>query len=408
MKSDNSFKNEALRRSLFLYAVTDRRWLDGRSLSSCVQDAIEGGASFVQLREKNLDQENFFSEAKELRALCRAKGVPFVVNDNLEIAKKVCADGVHVGQTDASCLEARRLLGPDKIVGVSASTVGQAILAEKQGADYLGVGAVFATGSKNDADNVSFEVLKEICASVKIPVVAIGGIGAHNVLRLKDSGIAGISVISAIFANDDIKAATKHLALLDKMALGPKAAIFDLDGTLLDSLAAWEGLAAKIVQSFGGKKLLKEEAAALDKKVFSMSMEDCGKYLIKTYNLNCDCEAAVQEANKILLGEYENSVALLPGALETLKALKEGGVPICGATSGSRVLEEAALKRLGIFDFFEKIFYCSELKTSKKEALIYKSAADFMGLEPSQALVVEDSREAFEAAKSAGFETFLV
>ena len=211
-KSFVSPKCGGLRDALRLYAVTDRHWLNGRTLVECVEQAIDGGASFVQLREKNLDEQNFLREAVELKKLCAERGVPFVVNDNVMIAKEVCADGVHVGQSDMACLEARRILGPDSIIGVSAQTVEQAVLAEKQGADYLGVGAVFATGSKADAESVPIETLKAICAAVKIPVVAIGGINADNVHQLKGSGIAGVSVISAIFANDDIRSATKKLA----------------------------------------------------------------------------------------------------------------------------------------------------------------------------------------------------
>ncbi len=207
-----SLKSGGLRDALRLYAVTDRHWLNGRTLAECVAQAIDGGATFVQLREKNLDEQNFLREAEELKKLCAARSVPFVVNDNVMIAKEAHADGVHVGQSDMACLEARRLLGPDSIIGVSAQTVEQAVLAEKQGADYLGVGAVFATGSKTDADSVPIETLKEICAAVKIPVVAIGGINAGNMSELYGTGIAGISVISAIFANDDIRAATKKLA----------------------------------------------------------------------------------------------------------------------------------------------------------------------------------------------------
>lgn len=213
MKLDSASDSKAkIRAALRLYAVTDRHWLNGRTLVECVEQAIDGGATFVQLREKDLGEEEFLNEARALKKLCASRGVPFVVNDNVMIAKEVCADGVHVGQSDMACLEARRILGPDSIIGVSAQTVEQAVLAEKQGADYLGVGAVFATGSKADADSVPIETLKEICATVKIPVVAIGGINAGNVRQLKESGIAGVSVISAIFANDDIRAATKLLA----------------------------------------------------------------------------------------------------------------------------------------------------------------------------------------------------
>ena len=166
---------------------------------------------FVQIREKNLDEQEFEQEAIQLKKLCEKYKIPFVVNDNVQLAKKIDADGVHVGQEDMNACKVRELLGPDKILGVSAQTVEEAILAEKQGADYLGVGAVFPTGSKSDAIDVSYETLKAICKAVKIPVVAIGGITKDNLCQLKGSGIAGISVISAIFAQKDIKAAAEEL-----------------------------------------------------------------------------------------------------------------------------------------------------------------------------------------------------
>ena len=165
----------------------------------------------MQLREKKLDEESFLKEAIEIKELCRKYNVPFVINDNVDIALEMDADGVHVGQSDMEALDVRAKLGPDKIIGVSAQTVEQAILAEKHGADYLGVGAVFPTGSKDDAEEVTFETLKAICQAVKIPVIAIGGISKGNVLELAGSGICGIAVISAIFAAKDIEEATKEL-----------------------------------------------------------------------------------------------------------------------------------------------------------------------------------------------------
>ena len=202
------------KKDLLLYAVTDRAWLGEQSLAQQVEEAILGGATFVQLREKELDEEAFLQEALEIQALCRRYNVPFVINDNVEIACKINADGVHVGQSDMEAGDVRKLIGEDKILGVSAQTVEQALLAEQRGADYLGVGAVFHTGSKADADDVSHETLKQICEAVKIPVIAIGGIGKGNVLELAGSGICGIAVISAIFAQKDIKAATAELKTL--------------------------------------------------------------------------------------------------------------------------------------------------------------------------------------------------
>ncbi len=199
------------KKDLLLYAVTDRHWLDGRTLYDVVRESLDGGGTFVQLREKSLDEESFLEEAKDLQKLCREYNVPFVINDNVDIAVAMNADGVHVGQSDMEAGDVRAKLGPDKIVGVSAGTVEEAILAEKRGADYLGVGAVFPTGSKDDAVDVPHDVLKAICEAVSIPVIAIGGITKDNVTELKGSGICGVAVISAIYAQKDIKKAASDL-----------------------------------------------------------------------------------------------------------------------------------------------------------------------------------------------------
>ena len=204
-------KRDDLARSLLLYAVTDRHWLGDRTLYDVVRESLEGGVTFLQLREKDLDEGTFFEEAVKLQAMAKDYGVPFVINDNVDIAIKMNADGVHVGQHDMEAGDVRALIGPDKILGVSAQTVDQAVLAEKRGADYLGVGAVFPTGSKDDADDVSFETLKAICQAVSIPVVAIGGITLENTPDLTGSGICGIAVISAIYARDNIKEASAAL-----------------------------------------------------------------------------------------------------------------------------------------------------------------------------------------------------
>lgn len=198
--------------SLLLYAVTDRAWLQpGETLLGRVRDAIEGGATFVQLREKDLDPAAFLAEGREIGALCREMGVPFVVDDDVDLALACGADGAHVGQSDLAAGEARKKLGPDKILGVSAQTVEQALAAERAGADYLGVGAVFSTSTKRDAAPVSRRTLREICAAVSIPVCAIGGITLENAPTLAGTGIAGLAVVSAVFAAPDIEAAAQAL-----------------------------------------------------------------------------------------------------------------------------------------------------------------------------------------------------
>ena len=196
---------------LLLYAVTDRKWVGEKTLLQQVEESIKGGVTFVQIREKELDDSLFLDEAIKMRDLCERYQVPFVVNDNVEIAIKSNAHGVHVGQDDMEASNVRELIGKDKILGVSVQTIEQAIEAEKKGADYLGVGAVFPTNSKDDAAEVSLETLKIICQNVNIPVVAIGGINLNNINQLKNTGIAGVALISAIFANKDIESATKEL-----------------------------------------------------------------------------------------------------------------------------------------------------------------------------------------------------
>ena len=204
---------EQLKKDLLLYAVTDRSWLGEETLYEQVEKALKGGATFIQLREKELDEEHFLEEAIALKELCHKYHVPFVINDNVKIAKEMDADGVHVGQSDMEAGDVRAKLGPDKIIGVSAQTVEQAVLAEKRGADYLGVGAVFPTNSKDDATDVSYETLKAICQAVSIPVIAIGGITKDNVEELSGSGICGIAVISAIYGQKNIKDATANLKM---------------------------------------------------------------------------------------------------------------------------------------------------------------------------------------------------
>lgn len=217
-----SFSPEAIRRGMLLYAVTDRAWLDGRTLADCVREAIAGGATFVQLREKDLTTEEIVAEAAEIIPVCRAAGVPFVIDDDVEAARRSGADGVHVGQSDTACAEARSALGPEAIVGVSAQTVEEALAAQAAGADYLGVGAMYGTPTKPDAVDVTFEELARICAAVDIPVTAIGGINARTMGSLAGTGVDGAAVVSAIFAAEDIEAATRELRRLAEGAVGSR------------------------------------------------------------------------------------------------------------------------------------------------------------------------------------------
>ena len=209
--------------NLRLYAVTDRAWTGKMTLLEQVEAALQGGATCVQLREKSLDPDAFLAEARAMAALCRRYGVPFLVNDNLDIALASGADGVHVGQDDLPVEEVRRRVGSRMIVGVSAHNVREALAAQAGGADYLGAGAVFGTATKKNVTPLARQTLCDICRAVQIPVVAIGGVGPDNLMQLAGTGVAGAAVVSAIFGAPDITAACRHLrALSDGMTAAPQ------------------------------------------------------------------------------------------------------------------------------------------------------------------------------------------
>lgn len=202
-----------------LYAVTDRSWTGKQSLYEQVECALKGGVTCVQLREKGMDEDRLVEEAAEIAALCRRYGVPFLINDNVDVALRCGADGVHVGQDDMAAAQVRQRVGRDRIVGVSTHSVEQALEAVKNGADYLGVGAAFSTSTKRDANVLPRGVLRDICEAVDVPVVAIGGISRANIMQLSGTGVDGVALVSAIFAAEDIEAECRALrAMSEKMA----------------------------------------------------------------------------------------------------------------------------------------------------------------------------------------------
>lgn len=204
------------KKAMLLYAVTDRAWVGKQSLYEQVESALKGGATCVQLREKELDEESFLKEAMEISALCKQYGVPFFVNDNVDIAIKCKADGIHVGQEDMEAAQVRQRVGDDMIIGVSVHSVEEALEAVKNGADCLGLGAVFSTSTKTDVDLLPRETLRDICDAVDIPVVAIGGINKSNISQLAGTGIDGVALVSAIFAADDIESECRELRKLSE------------------------------------------------------------------------------------------------------------------------------------------------------------------------------------------------
>ncbi len=207
-----SFTREEIRSGMLLYAITDRSWLkEGQTLAEVVEEVLDNGATFLQIREKQLDGEAVASEGRELLEICRRRHVPCIVNDSVEAALACDADGVHVGQDDLAGRDVRALLGPDKILGITAHNVEEARAAEAAGADYIGVGAVFPTSTKKNTQPLTMERLRAIVAAVNIPVVAIGGISADNVEQLAGSGVDGVAVVSALFGAENPGAATADM-----------------------------------------------------------------------------------------------------------------------------------------------------------------------------------------------------
>ena len=394
-----------LKSSLLLYAVTDRYWLNGRKLKDDVEKAILGGATMIQLREKNLSTEDFIKEALEIKEVCKKYDIPFIINDSLEVFLAVDADGIHVGQNDLSADIVRKKIGPNKILGVSAETVSEALLAEKMGADYLGVGTIFSTSTKLDAINVTKEELARISYSVNIPVVAIGGITLDNIKELKNTMISGISVVSAIFKEEDIVKATSNLLKeVNKLFFNPddyKLFIVDYDGTLLNSLSMWEDIASRYVKSKGI-----EPELDLDKIVKLQTNDETALYLSKKYFNNINPNDLILDIDSFIEKEYLK-IKINKGALELLNNIKgKGKVVLFTATSKSLI--EKSLKINGVENIFEKLYTSTNFNYTKTDGTGFIKLLENEKIKLEDAIVIEDSTHAICGAKNKGFKVLTI
>lgn len=395
-----------------LYAVTDRMWIKNQpgfdQLVLDCEQAIKGGATCIQLREKNISFEDFVSLGQKVLAVTKKYNVPLIINDDVDVALAVNADGVHVGQSDIAdgILSIRKKIG-DKILGVSAETIEQAIDAEKQGADYLGVGAMIATPTKPDAEVVSFETLKKICNTVEIPVVAIGGINKQTMDSLKNTDVDGIAVVSAIFAQKNIYEATKELFekcnLLFNKKIKIDGAIFDLDGTLLDSMSMWETIGVRYL-----KQRQIEAPKNLWEKLKPLSLQQAAEYLRKEYSLPEPLETVMEGINKLIENGYAKTLPLKEGVLEFLQTLYEKHIPMAIATATDKYCVLSALKRLNIEKFFIDVYTCTEVGAGKDKPKVFDVALKNLGTKKENTIIFEDAIHAIVTAKKAKYKVVAV
>ncbi len=326
-----------------LYAVTDQMWTGEQTLYQQVEAALQGGVTCVQLREKEMPDDDFLAEAIEIKELCHRYCVPLIINDNVKVAVRAGADGIHVGQHDMQAAKVREQIGPDMILGVSAQTVEQALLAEKNGADYLGVGAVFDTSTKKDADAVAHETVKAISQSVSIPICAIGGISKDNILELSSTGIDGVALVSAIFASKDIRKECELLRALSEQMVGMKK-ILTIAGS--DS-SGGAGIQAdiKTVTAHGMYAMSAITALTAQNTTGVYGVLDTPPEFV-AQQLDCVFSDIVPDAVKIGMVSSSAIIKIIAEKLEEHEAKNIVVDPVMVSTSGSRLLSEEALDAL--------------------------------------------------------------
>ena len=389
------------------YAITDRRWLNGKDFYKQVEDVLKNGATFLQLREKDATHEQIVEEGLKLKPIAAKYGVPFVINDDCIAAKEINADGVHIGQSDISYQEARKILGPDKIIGMTAKNAAQAVRAQELGADYIGVGAVFHTQTKKDAVDMDMKTLLEITEKVSIPVVAIGGITYDNCDLLADSGVSGAAVISAVFAQEDVANAALKMAEKTKKLFGKtrtyKNIIFDMDGTIIDSMPFWRSVPRDYVGSFGI-----EPPEDFDIKMFIKSIDESVAYMHDEVGINRKPDEIKTDILELIGEHYKNDIPLKKGMKEQLRKESDNGCRMCIFTASDKECAAKALKRLDVAQYFERIYTVDEIGINKHDGASYLKVCELSGFDTSETCVYEDAVHGLKSAQSAGLQTVAV
>ena len=374
-----------------LYLVTDRQLMSCDSLTEAVEQAILGGCTMIQLREKELSSLEFYNQAVAVKQVTDKYHIPLIINDRIDIAMAVQATGVHIGQHDLPAAAVRNVIGENMLLGVSASSIAEAIQAQQDGADYLGVGAMFPTGTKTDADSVSMEELQKIRAAVSLPIVVIGGINKGNAGRFKPMGIDGLAVVSAIIAQSDIKAAAAELKDLfcgKEKKMDFNAAIFDLDGTILDSMDVWEHIDIQFLKK---RNLPVPENYVTE--ICARSFEEAAQYTIDLFGLQETVEGIIEEWNNMAVEEYSNHVGLLPYALDYLLCLKEHGIKLAVATGLPEKLYMPCLKNNSILELFDALCSTDEVQRGKEYSDVFELAARKLGVAPEHCIVFDQRAE---------------
>lgn len=387
-----------------LYAITDRYWHKDINMYDMVKSAILGGAGIIQLREKHISNEEFIKLAKDAKKACNEYNIPLIINDSIDVMLSVDADGIHVGQSDLNAKKVRELIGPDKILGVSVGNLEEAKIAIDNGADYLGVGAIFPTNTKDDADLVSLEELRNICLNVNVPVVAIGGIHLDTITKLKNTGISGVAVISEIFSKNDFILAAKTLKKeIDKIVLNYNnydLFVFDYDGTLLDSMKEWAHMCSNFIKSRG---LIPSDT--IDKDVAYMNNMEAAYFIYDNYHIGKNPDDCMSLIVDFIETTYKN-IKLKDNAKDLLVKLNNGNKETILLSQTDKSLLELSLENNKINKYFTNIYSTSELEATKSDGSAFKKIIE---LYPNKRiLIIEDALYAIKEAKKLNLDVMTI
>ena len=397
--------NELKNYDYSIYYVTDEELLHTNyNLYKSVEDAIIGGATMIQLREKNTTTRDFIEKAKKIKDICSKYEVPLIINDRVDVALAIDADGVHLGQDDMELSCARKILGQDKIIGISASNLQEAQIAEKGGADYIGVGAMYSTNTKIDADMTTMEELKIIRKEVKIPIVVIGGINQKTIPDFKDTDIDGLAIVSAIASSDNHVETTKSLKKQFYANNKVKGVIRDIDLTMLETEELWDRVLDKIMGKYGFS--CNEEDINF---IWNNSFEVVSKYLSDKFNLNITEDNLLQDIHNFSIEEYASSnIKLKKGLDKFLKSMRDENIKLAVCTSLSEKQYTAVLKNTGLIDKIGFVFSATDEGFDKGDYRVYEIVSSKLGIHPRNIIAFDDELRAIRAAKRAGMRTILM